>query len=431
MRCPLPRRFVGLVLLVLTQTAAAVDLGPFSLTGFAKVEFSRASNQCVNCQTFPTEDRQKPWADEIALGKSYGVNDTSLTLFQPYLGTRPFDLGGGFKIKGLLSQRWRDGRVDIPGVWYEKNLILTHEDHGMLQVGAFPTRSWSWADYPYGTVLGIADPWASSGAGYGLLTQAVRYGTPLIDLAGGDLYLELTHDQGDKNWRTQKPSLFEAVARYVRGPWMVDLIGQIGTNGPAAAWGHGPFTAVSTVPTLDANPANRVVGNQQQISMLMARYQWNAKTDVYGGIRHNRWSGSPGLPIGRDASNNLIWANMFNVNSGNISQSYPATSTDFNAGVVHRFKPQWSVRAAMVHFGKASTQNPTERGQSNSMWLGTLGLGYEIQPGWSVYGYGGMAKFARQGLAPLSMPANTAFTGIDPRVSTSGVWAGMGMVYVF
>ena len=85
----------------------------------------------------------------------------------------------------------------------------------------------------------------------------------------------------------------------------------------------------------------------------------------------------------------------------------------------------------MVHFGKASTQNSTERGQSNSMWLGTLGLGYDIQPGWSVYGYGGMAKFARQGLAPLSMPANTAFTGIDPRVSTSGVWAGMGTVYVF
>ncbi|MEY2659668.1 MAG: hypothetical protein RLZZ123_840, partial [Pseudomonadota bacterium] len=72
MRCPIRRRFVGLVLLALTQTAAAVDLGPFSLTGFAKVEFGRASNQCVNCQTFPTEDRQKPWADEIALGKSYG-----------------------------------------------------------------------------------------------------------------------------------------------------------------------------------------------------------------------------------------------------------------------------------------------------------------------------------------------------------------------
>jgi hypothetical protein len=419
--------FLGL----LSGLALAVEIGPLTLNGFAKVEFSRASNQCVNCQTFPTEDRQKPWADAIASGRAYGIDDATLTLFQPYLGTRNFDLGQGFKIKGLLSQRWRDGRVDIPGIWYEKNLILTHEDHGMLQVGAFPTRSWSWADYPYGTLLGIADPWASSGAGYGLLTNALRYGAPLIDVAGGDLYLEATYDQGDKDWRTQKPALYELVARYVKGPWMVDLIGQIGINGQALAWGHAPFTAVTTMPTLDANPAYRVTDNRQQITMLMARYQWDAKTDVYGGIRFNRWSGSGGLPVGRDASNNLIWANMFNVNTNDITKAYAARSTDFNLGVVHRFMPQWSVRAALVHFGKASTENSTERGQSNSMWLGTLGVGYDIQPGWSVYGYAGLAQFARQGLAPLSMPSNSAFTGIDSRISKNGNWAGLGMVYVF
>lgn len=425
------RSWVVALFALLTQTVHAIDFGPFTVTGFAKVELNRASNQCVDCQTFPNEDRHKPWADEIAAGKSYGTRETTLTLFQPYLGTRQFDLGRGFKVKGLLSQRWRDGRVDIPGVWYEKNLMLSHEDHGMLQVGAFPTRSWSWADYPYGTVLGIADPWASSGAGYGLLTQAVRYGTPLLDVAGGDLYLEGTYDQGDSHWRTQKPALYEWVARYVKGPWMVDLIGQKASNGQALAWGHAPFTAVSTVPTLDANPANRAVGNDQQILMLMARYQLDTKTDLYGGVRLNRWSGSRGIPIGRDASNNLIWANMFNVNAGDISQAYAASSTDFNAGAVYRFRPQWSARAAVVHLGRAKTDNPTDRGQSNSMWLGTLGLGYEIEPGWSVYGYAGLVQFDHKGLAPLSMPANTAFTGVDSRVSRSGNWAGLGMVYVF
>ena len=137
----LSKRWLVSVLWALVPSAWAVDLGPFTLTGFAKVEFTRASNQCVNCQTYPTEDRQKPWADALALGKRYGVNDASLTLFQPYLGTRNFDLGAGFKVKGLLSQRWRDGRVDIPGVWYEKNLILTHEDHGMVQVDLIDARA--------------------------------------------------------------------------------------------------------------------------------------------------------------------------------------------------------------------------------------------------------------------------------------------------
>ena len=413
------------------QPAQSLEVGPFTLNGFVKLEVSRASNQCVGCQTFPNEERHKPWADTIADGKPYGTRDGTLSLFQPYLGTRHFDLGQGLKVRGLLSQRWRDGKVDIPGVWYEKNLIFTHEDHGMLQVGAFPTRSWSWADFPYGTTLGIADPWASSGAGYGLLTRAIRYGTPLLDVAGGDLYLELTYDQGDANWRTQKPSLWEGVARYVKGPWMIDLIGQHAQNGQAVAWGHAPFVGVTTVPTLDANPAYRVPGNEQSIVMLMARYQFDVKTDLYGGVRFNRWSGSPGVPTGRDTNNNLIWANMFNVQTGDINVAHGATSTDFNLGVVHRFKPQWSVRAAAVHFGKASTDNPSDRGQHNSMWLGTVGLGYEIQPGWSVYGYAGMVEFARKGLAPLSMPAHTAFTGVDPRVSKNGNWAGLGMVYVF
>jgi hypothetical protein len=419
--------------MVALQTAHAVDVGIFTLNGFAKVEAVRASNQCVNCQTFPNEDRQRPWADAIASGVSYGNHDSTLTLFQPYLGTQNFDLGEGFKVKGLLSQRWRGGQVDIPGVLYEKNAILTHEDYGMLQVGAFPTRSWSWADYPYGTILGLADPWASSGAGYGLLTNAVRYGTPLMDVFEGDLYLEFTYDSGSSNWRANKPALYEAVARYVKGPWMVDAIAQSADNGQAMSWGHGPFLASTTAPAFAGLAANRVQGNHQSILMFMARYQWDVKTDLYAGLRFNSWSGSPGTIIGETTpgSGVYLWNNMFNVSTGNIGQAYPAKSTDFNFGAVYRFMPQWSIRAAAMHFGTASTSNPTERGQSNSMWLATAGLGYDVQPGFTLYGFAGLAEFARQGLAPLSMPANTAFTGIDPRVSKTGNWVGLGAVYVF
>jgi hypothetical protein len=254
-----------------------------------------------------------------------------------------------------------------------------------------------------------------------------------MDVGDGDLYVEATYDSGSADWRAQKPSLYELVARYVRGPWMLDLIGQSAQNGQAMSWGHGPFLAVTTTPAFLGSPANRAAPNQQSIVMLMARYQWDAKTDLYGGVRFNRWSGSKGVITGETTpgSGVYLWNNMFNVNSPDVDTAYSATSTDFNFGVVHRFMPQWSVRAAAVHLGTASTNNPSERGQSNSMWMGTVGLGYDIQPGFSMYGFAGMVQFANKGLAPLSMPANNAFTGVDSRVAKTGNWVGVGVVYVF
>ena len=229
--------FATVLIGLLPLAAMAVDFGPFTLTGFAKAEASRASNQCSNCQLNANEDRHRPWADALAQGVPYGTSGSHLTLFQPYLGTKEFNLGGGFKVKGLLSQRWRDGKQDIAGVMYEKNATVLHEDYGLVQVGAFPTRSWSLADYPYGTSLGISDAWASSGAGYGLLTQAVRYGLPLLDVAGGDLYLEATYDAGDTKAKVRNPALFELHAKYVKGPWLVDAVAQSAKNGQAMAWG--------------------------------------------------------------------------------------------------------------------------------------------------------------------------------------------------
>jgi hypothetical protein len=418
-----------LIASMLPLCASAIDFGPFTLTGFAKVEASRASNQCSNCQLNANEDRHRPWADALASGVPYGTSGSNLTLFQPYLGTKEFDLGGGFKVKGLLSQRWRDGKQDIAGVEYEKNATVLHEDYGLVQIGAFPTRSWSLADFPYGTRLGIADAWASSGAGYGLLTQAVRYGSPLLDVAGGDLYLEATYDAGDSKAKVRNPALFELHAKYVKGPWLIDAVAQSAKNGQAMAWGHGPFIGVTTT---DPFEGNIVQGNQQSIVMLMARYQLNAKTDLFAGVRHNRWSGNKAVVTGYVAPN-ALWNNMFNVDGvdATANKAYSASSTDVSLGAIYRFAPKWNVNTGMVYLGKANTQNPVERGQSNTMLLNTVGVGYEIQPGLSVYGFTGMVNFGKKGLAPLSMPSHASFTGVDSRVVNSGNWMGAGLVYIF
>jgi hypothetical protein len=92
---------------------------------------------------------------------------------------------------------------------------------------------------------------------------------------------------------------------------------------------------------------------------------------------------------------------------------------------------QWTAHTGLTYLGKANTSNPSERGQSNAALINTLGLGYEVRQGFQVYGFVGIVNYARIGLAPMSMPSNTAFTNVDSRVTRTGNWAGLGAVYVF
>ena len=110
--------------------ALALDFGPngmFSLTGFAEVSAGLSSNTCDNCQRFPNERKQRIWADELVQGAAFKTTGNTFTQVQPYLGFK-YDLGRGYKVSGLLSQRWRDGSVDVEGFWYDKSLALSHED---------------------------------------------------------------------------------------------------------------------------------------------------------------------------------------------------------------------------------------------------------------------------------------------------------------
>ena len=137
----LPHRLVYLIaiLIVLSVEAKAIDLGPFSIRGFTLGQLNWATNQCDECQRFPDEDRQRVWADEILPDKEYKPKSTVFSLFQPYLELRPIYLGKGFQVSALLSQRWRDGMIDLPGIWYEKNVKIQQEYYGAVTIGAFPS----------------------------------------------------------------------------------------------------------------------------------------------------------------------------------------------------------------------------------------------------------------------------------------------------
>jgi hypothetical protein len=422
--------------LALSGSASAIDFGPFSLTGFAKAEATRVSDYCPNnnCQRDPLASKEFVWADELVQGKTFGSATTHVTLFQPYLGFK-YDLPRGFKLNALLSQRWRDGKEDFEGIWYEKNVAISHEDYGSLRIGAMPTRAWAFADYPYGSDVNVSDEWASSGAGYGLLTRAVRYTSRTFDVAEGDLVVEGTYDFGKSGWKVNKPRFFELWVHYGRGDLVVDAMYQDTKNGTPSAFGHGPFTG----PFYSAVVDPLIGGNGQSIAMVMARYKVDSKIEVLGGLRGNRWSGAYAKFLFSAANNPLgnydLWSNPFNTDwskdlGGGVYKGYPATSVDVMLGARYRMG-KWVASTGLVHLGVASTDNPSERGQSNSATINTVGLKYEYGNGLEIYGFAGIVNYAHKGLSPTSMPSNSAFTNIDSRLTTRGNWFGVGAVYTF
>jgi hypothetical protein len=428
-------------LMALPATSEAVEFGIFSLNGFVKYEATRVSDYCNPnaCQVADPDfvSKQFFFADDLVQGVPYGATTTNVTLIQPYLGMK-LDLPQGFKLEGLISQRWRDGNYDFPGFWYERNLGVSHEEYGSLRVGAMTTRGWSLADYPYGSNLNLSSAWGSSGSGYGLLTRAIRYTSPVFDVYEGDLVLEGTYDIGEKGWSDNKPRFWEFWGHYGRGPLAVDVIMQNGKNGTPSAFSQGPFTGLMAQKY--ASVADPLLGGSSQgIAMIMARYQVNSTVEVSGGVRANRWSGAYAKFLFSENNNPFgnfdLWNNPFNVNwnnevSNGVWKGYKARSTDFLLGARY-FMGQWIASTGMVYLGTANTSNPDERGQSNSALINTVGLSYDLRNGLVPYVFAGMVHYKQKGLSPMSMPSNSAFTQIDSRLEKSGNWIGLGATYTF
>ena len=448
----LPSRHSGIrlalagALLGLTAPSYAIDFGPdgmFSLTGFAKVETSLSSNQCKDCALFPLEDKQRIWADELVNGKEYKTMGQTTILFQPWLGAK-YNLGQGFTASALLSQRFRGGAgnaidslksIDLdmafdPHIWYEKNIAISHEDYGRVAYGSMTARGWAVADYPYGTNIGLSNEWAGSGAGYGMLGNAIRVTTRPLDVMNGDLVLEATIDQGKTEFTKNKPLLIELYAQYHQGDLVVDAVFQNAKNGKPMAWGHGPFGGLTDS---SADDSLLTSGAEQSMAMAVARYQLTSQIELSGGVRANRWSGMRAIQLSGGPQG--LWNNMFNVawdtNVGGVTNpGYAASSVDLSAGARYRTGP-WTASVGLVYLGKASTDNPTERGQSNDATAATVGLNYDYGQGIQFYGFAGLSHFGRIGLSPMSMPGNNSFWGVDSRVTQDGNWFGAGVVYTW
>ena len=446
----------SLILLLSSSALADVNLGPFILKGFLKQQAGFASPICHRCAVNPDEDRQRWWADAIRDGADFGPRMSTLSLIHLYLNTKKFEMGNGYKISGTISQRWRDYAIDIPGVLYDANVLIEQDYYGSLQLGNFVTRGWGIADFPYGSHVGLADAWGASGSGYGILTRAARYALPVYDLFEGDFRIEYTRDFGEAGFKVLKPEFHEVWLQYVRNGVIVDFFWQLGINGIPGSWTHGPFRGITNEVAHEEVAADGgAFGNQppleqnrQSILMLMTHFPINNATFVYAGVRHNRWSGANPLivDVGGPGEGDELWNNMFNVNwaipAGNAEgvpanpdgddRGYPASSTDAMIGFRYRPNNRWTFSTGWVYLGEAETDNPLERGQSNAAIFGGIGGGYSFPSvlGLSANAGIGFAFFKEKGLAPLSMPAHTAFSGVDPRVSTFGAGITLEIEYV-
>jgi long-subunit fatty acid transport protein len=170
------------------------------------------------------------------------------------------------------------------------------------------------------------------------------------------------------------------------------------------------------------------------MAMAVARYQVTPKWELSGGVRRNYWSGAYAVQTTSGAQGR--WNSMFNVDWGGFrdgvaNPGYSARSTDFMLGVRYRIDQHWTATTGMVYLGKASTRNPSERGQSNTATINTIGLDYDFLNGLKIYGMAGMVNYGRKGLAPLSMPSHSAFTNVDSRVARRGGWVGIGTTFTF
>ena len=245
-------------------TAQAFEYGPFSLTGFVKAGAGYVSNGCEGCQRDPLAARHFIWADDLVFGKKYGGLTTDSVQFQPTLGAK-FDLPQGFKLSAALSQRWRDGKEDLPGVLYESSVSLKHEYYGTVQVGNFPSRGWNRPDFPYASDVGQT-AFSDSGAAYGILTKALRYTSRELFVADGNLVLEASYDMGDTGFKRNKPQLLEFWALWARGPLVVEAVAQSARNGAPAAFAKAGFTGLTPFPERDDVQLN---GSSQGVFLML------------------------------------------------------------------------------------------------------------------------------------------------------------------
>jgi len=215
---------------------------------------------------------------------------------------------------------------------------------------------------------------------------------------------------------------------------LVELIYQDSTGGRQSSFSKGAFYgAQGNTNGLVSSPDYHTPS--ENVLILQGNYWMNERWKFTYGLKRSEWSGQAQQcdygPVS-DVQSACFWDQAGFNYSSDLNKMHDAVEYDAILGAGYT-RGKWTFTAGGVFMNKASTNNPTEWGQDNTALFLNLGI-YRDLPELSisryfkmqVYGGLGRVTFGRQGPAPLSMPSNIAFGGVDPRTSESGNYVNVG-----
>jgi hypothetical protein len=438
-------RSLAVATLLLAAPAQSAQFGPLEIVGFAKDEYyvcDNCSAGLVNESPYDPRGVLSPPVPMLNQGGDSENTGRNLLLAQLTLGLS-YEFDNAVKIEAKTSARMRNGEEDIFDNWFTDAYVgASHPKFGTLQVGKFSSRSWSRSDsfaYP----LGLSSPWAESGAGYGVYPEAVRYGTKEFEIPIGKIRFEASYAQADKRKPLNPsslvegppdPKLYEVFIQYSNEKNLIELIYQDSTGGRQSSFSKGAFYGAQgntngTVSSPDYDEPS------ENVLILQGNYWMNERWKFTYGLKRSEWSGQaqqcdfgPVSPV----ESQCFWDQPGFNYSSDLNKMYRAVVYDAMLGAGYT-RGKWVYTAGGVFMNQASTDNPVEWGQDNTALFMNLGI-YRDLPELSfskyfkmqVYAGLGRVMFKRQGPAPLSMPSNIAFGGIDPRTSESGNYLNIG-----
>jgi hypothetical protein len=432
-------RSLAVAAVLLAAPALAEQFGPLEVVGFLKNEYALCDNcsaGLVNRSAYDPRGVLSPPVPMVNQGGDSEGTGRNLFLAQLTLGlSHEFD--NAFKIEARTSGRLRNMDPDIYGNWMTDLYAgVSHPTYGSLQVGKFASRSWTRTDsfaYP----IGLSSPWAESGAGYGLYPEALRYATREFEIPVGKIRFEGTYAEAKKRYPLNRaslvaeppdPWLYEIFIQYSNEKNLVELIYQSSEGGRQSSFSKGAFYgAQGNTNGLVSSP--EYDHPSENVLILQGNYWMNERWKFTYGIKRSEWSGQAQQcdygPVSTVQSACFWDQGGFNY-SDEIDAMYDAVSWDVMLGAGYT-RGKWTYTAGGVFLNKSSTDNPVEWGQDNNAVFLNLGI-YRDLPELSVgrvfkmQAYAGIGRvmYGRQGPAPISMPSNIAFGGVDPRTSESG-----------
>lgn len=369
-----------------------------------------------------------------------------------------------------MTKRWRQGvnesdadrpvndsifspwftRNDVSGQQYFEKLVgISRPDLGSIRYGTQLSRSWARSDsfsYP----IGLSQQWADSGSGFGIFPEAYRITSPLFEDSNGKLTAEFTYATNKKNNANGvilapvdlvKPVLFELFLQYSNEKNLVELVYQTSRGAGQSSFGkNGLVGWIGDPDDIAGSTIRRNAGvPSQSMLQVQGNYFMNAENRLTYGIRRNQWSGAAATcsygyieALGR---NGCLFGIEPGFNYGDASvnyRGYAASSYDAMLGW-SRYRGLYTYTLGGVYYGKASSDNPIEWGQSNQALSINLGLYRtvpEIHKNFNVYGGLSYTYLDKIGPPPLSMPG-IGFLGVNSFYDRNMAGIILGFNFVF